>query len=78
MGIAVRDDMGRPLRFPRSLIRAVLGLAVAPLWLAGMIAVLLDTRRRGLLDMVVRTVVVYGSSPRVGDASPAQADDNRT
>ncbi|MCI0686455.1 MAG: RDD family protein [Sporichthyaceae bacterium] len=59
MGIAVRRSDGEPLRFPRSLVRAVLGLALAPLWLLGLLLVLADDRRRGLLDLVAGTVVVY-------------------
>lgn len=59
MGIEVRDAAGRPLRFPRAFIRAAAGLLVAPIWLLGMILILFDGRRRGLLDLAVGTIVVY-------------------
>jgi uncharacterized RDD family membrane protein YckC len=59
MGIAVRRAQGEPLGFPRSLIRAVLSLAFAPIWLLGIALALVDERRRGLLDVVAGTVVVY-------------------
>lgn len=59
MGIEVRDAAGRPVRFPRALIRAAAGLLLAPVWLVGMILILFDGRRRGLLDIAVGTTVVY-------------------
>jgi uncharacterized RDD family membrane protein YckC len=59
LGIRVTDTKGRPLRLPRALARAVVGLALAPVWLAGMVAVLIDTRRRALHDMVLRTTVRF-------------------
>lgn len=78
IGIVVPDDAGRPLRFPRALLWAVLGLALAPFWLAGLLAVLVDARRRGLLDMVCRTVVLYVPDskllePRRGDDPSSRA-----
>lgn len=69
MGIAVRDAATRRLKFPRSLIRAVGGLALAPVWLLGMALVLVDSRRRSLLDIVVGTIVIY-----VPDRSGARGD----
>lgn len=59
MGIEIRDAGMRRLRFPRAFIRAAAGLLLAPVWLAGMILILFDDRRRGLLDMAVGTTVVY-------------------
>ena len=59
MGIEVRDAADRPVRFLRALVRAVAGLLLAPVWLVGMIFILFDHRRRGLLDIVVGTTVVY-------------------
>jgi uncharacterized RDD family membrane protein YckC len=64
MGIAVRDARVRSLGFPRSLIRAAAGLALAPVWLVGMCLILVDGRRRGLLDLLVGTVVVYAPDRR--------------
>ncbi len=59
MGIAVRHRNGVPLRFTRSLLRALIGLALAPIWFLGMALVLVDDRRRGLIDVACGTVVVY-------------------
>ncbi len=59
LGIAVRQGDGRPPGFPRSLVRALLALAFPVVWLLGLAVGLVDQRRRGLLDMVVGTVVVY-------------------
>jgi len=62
MGITVRDTAARPLRFLRALIRAAVGLALAPIWLLGMILILIDRRRRSLLDIVTGTIVLYQRS----------------
>jgi uncharacterized RDD family membrane protein YckC len=59
MGIAVRRVGGRPLHFPRALLRAFLGLAFPVVWLIGLALALVDQRRRGLLDVVTGTEVVY-------------------
>ena len=59
MGIAVRRVGGRPLHFPRALLRAILGLAFFVLWLIGMALAFVDQRRRGLLDVITGTEVVY-------------------
>ncbi|MBO3750176.1 RDD family protein [Streptosporangiaceae bacterium NEAU-GS5] len=64
MGVAVRDRALRRLGFVRALLRAVVGLALAPVWLVGLVSVLLDARRRSLLDMVFGTVVVYAPARR--------------
>lgn len=68
MGVAVTRADGTHLTLFRALLRAVVGLALAPVWLAGMIATLLDDRRRSLLDMVFGTVVVYA------EAQPAREE----
>jgi uncharacterized RDD family membrane protein YckC len=59
MGIAVRRVGGRPLHFPRALLRAILGLAFVVIWLIGLALAFVDQRRRGLLDVVTGTEVVY-------------------
>ena len=59
MGIAVRRLGGKPLHFPRALVRAILGLAFVAIWLIGMALAFVDQRRRGLLDVVTGTEVVY-------------------
>jgi uncharacterized RDD family membrane protein YckC len=45
----------------------VFGLAFAPIWLLGMALVLVDARRRGLIDLAFGTVVVYASRPNADD-----------
>jgi uncharacterized RDD family membrane protein YckC len=60
LGIRVTDDQGRPLRLPRALARAVIGLALVPVWLVGMVGVLVDGRRRAWHDRLLRTTVRYG------------------
>jgi uncharacterized RDD family membrane protein YckC len=59
LGIRVTDGKGRPLRLPRALARAVVGLTLAPIWLAGMVGVLGDARRRAWHDRVLGTTVRY-------------------
>jgi uncharacterized RDD family membrane protein YckC len=57
----VTADGGRPGAI-RSLVRAVcLGLCIIPAFL-GLVPVLFDQRRRGLHDMVARTVVLYDNA----------------
>lgn len=52
-----------PPHFTRSLLRLVgMVLAALPLF-AGFLLVLVDDRRRGLQDMVARTIVVYVTDP---------------
>ncbi|MGH8773691.1 MAG: RDD family protein [Jiangellaceae bacterium] len=58
-GVAIRRSDGAHLAFSRSLVRALIGLALAPVWLLGMVLVLVDHRRRSLLDYACGTVVVY-------------------
>jgi uncharacterized RDD family membrane protein YckC len=59
MGIAVRRLGSRPLRFPRALLRAILGLVFPVFWLIGLTLAFIDQRRRGLLDVITGTEVVY-------------------
>ncbi len=59
LGIRVTDDAGRSPRLPRALARAVVGLALAPEWLVGMVGVLIDSRRRAWHDRLLRTTVRY-------------------
>ena len=63
MGIAVRRLGGRPLRFPRALLRAILGLVFPVIWLIGLTLAFIDQRRRGLLDVITGTEVVYVPEP---------------
>ena len=56
-GIVVRRTDGSPVGVLRAGARAFLGLLLAPIWLVGMIAVVLDPRRRAVHDMLLGTVV---------------------
>jgi uncharacterized RDD family membrane protein YckC len=59
MALRVLDEAGRHPGVLRSGVRLImLGLCIIPLC-AGFLPVLFDARRRGLHDMVARTVVVY-------------------
>jgi uncharacterized RDD family membrane protein YckC len=59
MRLRVITRRSTPPGFVRSLIRLVgLGLAIIPLF-AGFLPVLFDARRRGLHDLLARTVVVH-------------------
>jgi uncharacterized RDD family membrane protein YckC len=61
-----RADDGRTLRPRQALVRLVaLTLAAVPLF-AGFLPILVDDRRRGLHDMIARTVVVGAPSPSSG------------
>jgi uncharacterized RDD family membrane protein YckC len=61
MHLRVLGPRGDRPGFPRSVIRAIgLALAIIPLF-AGFIPVLFDARRRGLHDLMARTVVVHTS-----------------
>ena len=57
VGVAVRRPDGRHLGPFRAVLRAVVCLALAPLWAIGLLAVLWDGERRALHDMVFSTVV---------------------
>ena len=59
MGLRVMDEAGGHPGVWRSTVRLIgLGLCIIPLF-AGFLPVLFDNRRRGLHDMLARTVVVY-------------------
>jgi len=68
-GTVVRRKDGRRVGIIRAVLRAVVGLLVAPLSLVGMVTVLWDDRRRSLLDMVFGTVVRYAEQPGHAAAS---------
>jgi uncharacterized RDD family membrane protein YckC len=62
MGLRVRTYDGRRPGLARSFARLIgLGLSIIPLF-AGFLPVLVDDRRRGLLDMIAGTVVVYAEA----------------
>lgn len=56
-GIVVRRTDGSPVGVLRAGARAFLGLLLAPIWLVGMIATVLDARRRAAHDLLLGTVV---------------------
>jgi uncharacterized RDD family membrane protein YckC len=59
MRLRVTDAGGGALRLTRALVRlGGLGLALIPLG-AGLLPILTDERRRGLHDMLAKTVVLY-------------------
>jgi uncharacterized RDD family membrane protein YckC len=57
VGVAVRRPDGRHLGLIRAVLRAVVCIALAPLWAIGLFAVLWDGDRRALHDMLFSTVV---------------------
>jgi uncharacterized RDD family membrane protein YckC len=60
LGIAVRRHNGREdPTLIQAALRSAFGLALAPLWLVGMAAILWDPRRRAWHDKIFRTVVPY-------------------
>ena len=65
IGTAVRRTDGRRLSLVRSALRAAVGLALAPLWLFGLLGILWDPRRRAWHDLVFRTVVRHVGSRRI-------------
>jgi uncharacterized RDD family membrane protein YckC len=58
-GTKVTLPDGRQLGVVRAVLRAALGVILAPVWFVGMVTVLFDRRRRSLLDMAFGTVVGY-------------------
>ncbi len=58
-GVVVQRLDGRRLSFWHAAIRSLGGLALAPLWLVGLVAVLWDRRRMAWHDHVFRTAVRY-------------------
>ena len=63
MGLQVVTSRGGRLRFPRSLVRALL-CAVFPV---GLLWCAVDPARRSLQDIVLRTSVVYNWLPRAAE-----------
>ena len=65
IGTAVRRNDGRSVSLVRCALRAAIGLALAPLWLLGLLGILWDTQRRAWHDVVFRTVVRHVGTSRV-------------
>jgi uncharacterized RDD family membrane protein YckC len=59
MGTVVRRADGGHVGFVRAALRAIVGLLLPIIWLAGMATVLWDPRRRALHDRIFGTVVRY-------------------
>jgi len=68
-GIVVEHRDGRRLSFPHALLRAVVGLLLAPIWLVGMLAVLWDRHRRAWHDRLLRSDVRYASASTEPDVA---------
>jgi uncharacterized RDD family membrane protein YckC len=67
VGVSVRRPDGRHLGPVRATLRAVAGLALAPLWVIGLVTVLWDGERRALHDKLFSTVVRH-----VGRHTPSE------
>jgi uncharacterized RDD family membrane protein YckC len=65
-GTVVEHRDGFRLSFPHALARAVVGLAFAPLWVVGMLAIVANRERRAWHDLLTRTDVRYASSRSPG------------
>jgi uncharacterized RDD family membrane protein YckC len=63
-GITVEHRDGRRMSYPHALLRAVIGLLLAPVWLVGMLAILGDRNRRAWHDHLLRTDVRYATHHR--------------
>jgi uncharacterized RDD family membrane protein YckC len=63
-GTRVTRADGRHIGSVRALLRAILGVMLAPIWFVGSVTMLFDARRRSLLDIVFGTVVRYIRRPR--------------
>jgi uncharacterized RDD family membrane protein YckC len=60
MGIAVRRNNGHEdPTLIQAALRSAFGLALFPLWMVGLLAILWDEKRRAWHDKVFRTVVPY-------------------
>lgn len=58
-GFVVCSTDGRSLRFGRASLRALLGVAVVPVWVLGMLRSSVDVYRRGWLDLLLQTRTPY-------------------
>lgn len=63
LGIVVQRHNGSDVTLVQSALRAAVGLALAPLWILGLAAILWEPRRRAWHDRVFRTVVRYTRKP---------------
>lgn len=59
MGTRVQRIDGRRIGFTRALLRALIGLLFAPVWLVGLVAILWTERRQALHDKLFATVVRF-------------------
>ena len=59
MGTQVQRLGGRRIGFALALLRALIGLLLAPIWLIGLVAILWTDRRQALHDKVFGTVVRF-------------------
>lgn len=57
VGISVQRADGRRISLLQAALRAAIGLALAPLWLVGMLGILWNPQRRAWHDVLLRTVV---------------------
>jgi uncharacterized RDD family membrane protein YckC len=64
LGIIVQRHNGSDVTLVQSALRAAIGLALAPLWILGLVAILWEPRRRAWHDRVFRTVVRYAPKNR--------------
>lgn len=58
-GIVVEHRDGHRISFTRAFVRAALGLLLAPLWLLGLLFILVDPQRRAWHDRLLGTDVRY-------------------
>jgi uncharacterized RDD family membrane protein YckC len=65
-GIVVEHRDGHRLSPARALVRAAIGLLFAPLWLLGMLFILIDPQRRAWHDRLLRTDVRYAVASHRG------------
>jgi uncharacterized RDD family membrane protein YckC len=70
LGTVVRRPDGSHVGLGRALLRALAGLALPVIWLAGMLWVLWDGKRRALHDRLFNTVVLYRTPPRPAKVTP--------